>query len=735
MARICIPKSPSRAARFTDAGPTRVRVACDACRTQKLKCTGSQPCPRCENSGRECCYTANSGKNRGVNAHVSASGPTADNDEGDEGGDSPSVVASLTSAATSAIRPPASDVQMAHVNTTTPGPCPEGNNPSSITLAPPEDHLEASDLQRQDAGSSRTAASPIFHDSTPSIAVTGTTGQMIPTQELQPQFDRMEGVEVHIPTPPLQSSASLPFDPTESAFYSKDLGFWLDSIPFDNNMFDLFPFADSFSTQHHVIPDSLLPYTQAGDNLEGPIFDALLTAGPQSGLVGVPEIAEAMFPSLNSDASRWLTTRPSLSNFDHVIVNRFINLFVMEVPETFISFKNFHIKWSTNEEEVLAVAAFGGLYSTTQGSHVIARAMCSDSRRLLLTRIQTNFPVEPERKISLLRTLILLESFGICSGDKRLCELSEAFHIQFLQILSRSSAPSGPEGGPDHNLQSRVLHDFQVLECYRTTLLQWPPYLYPGMSIFGSIQPATSSSRFGLNRPYIIDTTRALLSPTGPSVDLNDPYVSSSALAALLVLSSHASASKHSDSQLEEGLWDKRFFELGLNNWLRYQGPSGPSGPMLVLFYMGIIVLHTNFAKVHRLVRAYCIQTSSLPATISLISQWRESEDCEVAVMHANRLLDIVAKLCIYKSSHPTQPMRTALEGQDQRGNEAPHLAICVYLAAITAWAASVSEKPSSLDVARTVLSRACRILRRLNLRAANGFEKILRCLEEKCNI
>jgi len=90
---------------------------------------------------------------------------------------------------------------------------------------------------------------------------------------------------------------------------------------------------------------------------------------------------------IGHDASRWLASVPSITKFDRSIVNHFMTTFMKEVPHTLTSFANFSVQGSTTAAEVLAIAAVGGLYCTTSGSHIVAKAMCSDARRILLTRV------------------------------------------------------------------------------------------------------------------------------------------------------------------------------------------------------------------------------------------------------------------------------------------------------------------------------------------------------------
>jgi hypothetical protein len=126
--------------------------------------------------------------------------------------------------------------------------------------------------------------------------------------------------------------------------------------------------------------------------------------------------------SLEPDAQRWLLTEPSITKFDRTIINHFLTIFMREVPPTLSSFENWAIQSTTSAEEMLSMAAMGGLYSTTSGSQVVAAALCNDARRLLLTRVSsltsfsklftktmsqmhTDFPEMMAQKISLMRSV------------------------------------------------------------------------------------------------------------------------------------------------------------------------------------------------------------------------------------------------------------------------------------------------------------------------------------------
>lgn len=104
------------------------------------------------------------------------------------------------------------------------------------------------------------------------------------------------------------------------------------------------------------------------------------------------EIHSGVFIHLSDTTAQWMLSAPTMSKFDRAIMNHFINIFMRRVSSTFISFVEFRIQESTTEEELLAIAAVGGLYSRTSGSQIIARAMLDDSRRLFITRVSISLP-------------------------------------------------------------------------------------------------------------------------------------------------------------------------------------------------------------------------------------------------------------------------------------------------------------------------------------------------------
>ena len=97
--------------------------------------------------------------------------------------------------------------------------------------------------------------------------------------------------------------------------------------------------------------------------------------------------SRASSPQSRQEATRWLLTVPSLRKFDRYIINCFLSKFMKNVAPTFSSFRGFKVDDGTTAEKILAMAAVGGLFCSTNGDFNVSRAMCSDARRLLFAQV------------------------------------------------------------------------------------------------------------------------------------------------------------------------------------------------------------------------------------------------------------------------------------------------------------------------------------------------------------
>ncbi|KAH7556267.1 hypothetical protein BM1_06793 [Bipolaris maydis] len=460
------------------------------------------------------------------------------------------------------------------------------------------------------------------------------------------------------------------------------------------------------------------------------------------------EIPQTLALNTDQASTRWLSLEPSLDKFDRVIVNHFINLFLQELPSMFSSWDNFRIRKTTTEEEVLAMAAVGGLYSTTSGSHVMARAMSGDARSLVINLSsdkQTNlqYPEDTQQGLSLTRAFILLEIFGIFSGDKRLCEIAEASHMQLLQASwSTKNISVSDDNHLSIQMQAvaipikltsmlislcRVTDDIHILECYRAILFQWPS----GLSIrsfLTCVQTNTDASQGCKTKTVDVENLQNLFMPSGQSVNLDRPRDSIHALSSVLLLAMQGT-SANSKMIPSEHLLNLSSFELALHKWLRSH-QSLPDAAALALFHMGFIVLHTNMTMLHRLARIFSVGESPKNTILDAAHQWKSSAGCEVALSHATDLIEVIVSHS-GKIKSPSFINRNGLGEYPKTEGEAPHLAICGFSAILVKWTAELLQPIPDIEAAKGILKVGCDMLQRLHLKIASGFLRILRLLQE----
>lgn len=144
-------------------------------------------------------------------------------------------------------------------------------------------------------------------------------------------------------------------------------------------------------------------------------------------------------PSAPDKASvMWYSAPPNLDDHDKDVLNVFVSLFHKHVSETFTIFKELHAPTRTRPEYILAMAATGGMFCLVPGSADVAKSMYNDSRRLLLASRQKkqDYADGTDRRDILIAvcTFILLQLYGLCSGDKRSYEFVEAFYGDLIFV-------------------------------------------------------------------------------------------------------------------------------------------------------------------------------------------------------------------------------------------------------------------------------------------------------------
>ena len=296
-------------------------------------------------------------------------------------------------------------------------------------------------------------------------------------------------------------------------------------------------------------------------------------------------------PSPSRDESRrsWYSAPPQFEMYSTDMINMLLNLARSHISPTFTIFSNFEATSDTSSELCLAMAAVGALFSTAEGNNAVAKALYNDSRRMHLEQTFRMEPRPARSRLDSAKTFILLEIYGLCSGDKRSFEFWEAFHYGTMQAYKSCSdeAPSDPD--LSHALQLSLLSEaVTILESYRVLILMRPP-------LFISPQDSPLST----TENHRQSVTKDLLSLFAPAETF---HASCGNMQTLATIASYAWMSGLRGQELSRTaqLWNSDFVELALERWMSAKADvlSSPPGPsdlaQVLLYHLAHINLHAN---------------------------------------------------------------------------------------------------------------------------------------------
>ncbi|KAI1613367.1 hypothetical protein EDD36DRAFT_475380 [Exophiala viscosa] len=470
-------------------------------------------------------------------------------------------------------------------------------------------------------------------------------------------------------------------------------------------------------------------------NSNSPILDHVLPSSMQSLTAAMQEYfdrkSRAPSPSLNKASKMWYSAPPNLDDHNRDIIRVFLKLFRRHIPETFSLFKDSAVTRKGRAEYTLAMAAIGGLFCTVPGSAEVAKSMYNDARRLLLASFNTmnvldDLSASVEDRLTTVRTFILLELYGLCSGDKRSYEFVEAFHgnlIYSVQQYSQAFKVSDMNGRKEDE-SARLLEALYILECYRVIIMQCPPTLswhHPD-SFAASPLPGTQIHRL---QSLIVDLTRG--APKIKPDTCNEFSLTSLAyLSTFLWPAIYPRQNSYGIENvvIESLLLGKSdFVELACDTWLRSLGQR-PEPSHLVVYHMMNIMLHTNLTVLQSFAHSPPGSAARDPKR-SLVARevhgWAQSRHYKTARWHAENMLSsiegaFVTSLNRSEAAAPHQiSSRSSFSTTEPRRLpfEAPHVPYAMYYATLVLWSGATLEEcaGTSSVSAQALIARGERIL------------------------
>jgi hypothetical protein len=415
--------------------------------------------------------------------------------------------------------------------------------------------------------------------------------------------------------------------------------------------------------------------------------------------------SRAPSPSLNKVSRMWYSAPPDLTNHNKDIVKIFLSLFRKHIPSTFPLFTDTVRSQKNQVAYTLAMAATGGMFCKVAGSTAVAKSMYNDARRLLLASFSVRDTTtlegsSPQDRLVVVKTFILLELYGLCSGDKRSYEFVEAFHGNLIHALQEYShaCQMFPDDLGTTEQNTHLLESLYILDCYHVVIIQHPPSLswHHIDSFANSPPPASRMQQLG---HCLQELTNGHV-PINPHID-EFSLPSLAALCVYLWPAAYARQNRYgSDEVVIESLslWKPDFAESACNNWLRAIGPKrNPSE--LTIYHLMNIMLHANLAVVQHFAHSppgSAARDAKKSAIGKEITAWVQSRHYQIACWHAEQLITTIEGAFMSSGNRSEQQpsSRTSVHAEPRRlPYEAPHVPYAVYYATLVVWCRSVFKE------------------------------------------
>ncbi|PQK18089.1 hypothetical protein BB8028_0011g00180 [Beauveria bassiana] len=581
----------------TQRGRKRTRVACTACRRRKTRCSGGQPCSQCVEMNDACTYRAGISSTHSRNDAMQHDSNTTS---------SPSV-------------------PLQWLDNTWTDPAIQLPPSPPTTAFRGQSHLPQN--YNQD-GSDRTGSAAEMGDSNEQLEAVNrvflssdfpaSTANFLDDAWILPDFSE----------PPM----------------------WLD---YPDNM------DQSWDISQYT--------TTPADSTSSKLSPDFLTASPITSMVRTYFLRKAQVSSLALDRPdcMWYSKLPTSTVPDAYVVNVFLNIFRRHIPPTFSLFRDMNLSDSPTSSYYMAMAAVGGLFCSVRGSYDVARALYNDSRRILLTKVNcTKEEQNPDlmadhaETLQEAKTFILLEIYGLCSGDRRSYEFSECMRSDLMRAVRRYTRQSQctDSGGQLQNM--RLFECLHVLNLYRVILMRRPATLTKhDMAMLCSSKTGEGNETTEMSS--FLNIVESLATP-GLLVDRTALQLHS--ITSLGGLSSYLwpatrswfdERANHDEERSRNPLWKKDFIALACVKWWNSQQPN--SDPSLTILYHCIkLLIHADIELLvgyfrHSLGKGQ--QSRNLLQEYAPVCTWLQGHNAAIATWHANSIFSVAEGLRCQESS------------------------------------------------------------------------------------
>lgn len=380
--------------------------------------------------------------------------------------------------------------------------------------------------------------------------------------------------------------------------------------------------------------------------------------------------------------------------YDNQVLNVLLNLARNHLAKTFKLFVNYEATSDSSHALCLAMAAIGALYLGVDCGDIVAKTLYNDARRLHFEDFHSSYSRSSFlTAVDSVKTFILLEIYGICSGDKRSYEFVEAFHLSMMQAVKYcyQLAPSRPDESESQELLL-IAEALDIIESYHVLLLQRPPYFFPT-----SLDPE-------LDKPLNLDLTPLFWSSNGSGTVLG-----SIREVARLGAYTWAASPRGKETPRQGQLWRSEFLELGLERWIKARSRSSSTLdlPSLLLYHLSHLRLKVNLrylqTSARELVNGVDTNTNQEGGLHQALQNYTSGRPFEAAVWHSKAMFHLVRD----SMSKATNSVGQSNSTTGPHALEPPHLPYCIYFSTLVMWYSEDTAGSSFRSLARDACIRS----------------------------
>lgn len=315
----------------------------------------------------------------------------------------------------------------------------------------------------------------------------------------------------------------------------------------------------------------------------------------------------------------------------------------------------------TPPEWFTAVAAVGGLFSSSPGAMTISKWLYNNARYRVLAYTGTtpHSTMSVEDQAFVLETWILLSLFGYLAGDKRIYEITEVSHCKTMEFGKTYLQNLGPA---EQKRKAAVIRTLLLLDCYRVVVAQRPAVLDPFQS--EDLESTVAQMR---------GQTRS--NPVTPTTD-DDEHRNLETLCRLSLITWNVVPSY--SGQVNQ-LWSIDYMAIALDQWIQPRSQT-VSGATMLLFHTIHLNMYMCIPTLQRRIASYCkcesrpLQLNATDMTDVFLSEKRRAR----AIWHSQQ--------CVISASE-LQHTNTSSMGKPNARTWVPlHYSYAVCTAVLALW-------------------------------------------------